>query len=113
MRYLITSKRTEAKIILGYDQDGLLCEVQVQDVPEPAHRLWSFHHAPLREAEVPTVFGQPHLKHTVLNVTFEEFWKKYDYKKKEGHAEGMGAHATGQPTARVRLRRALQGCLPP
>lgn len=81
MRYLITSTRSPARIILGYDQDGLLCEVQTSEIPEPDHRLWPFHHAPLRETDVPAVFKAAHLKSTVLNVSFNDFWVKYAYKQ--------------------------------
>lgn len=89
MRYLITSNRSAAKVILGYDGEGLLYEVQVEDMPEADHRLWPFRHAPLREAEVAVVFNQPHLHFATLNVTFEDFWKRYDYK--EGKKDAMKA----------------------
>ncbi len=87
MRYLITSNRSEAKVVLGYDADGLLYEVQVQDMPEADHRLWPFRHAPLREADVKTVFSQGHLKFQVLSVTFDDFWLKYAYKEGKKDSE--------------------------
>lgn len=86
-RYLITSTRTEAQITLGYDQHGLLCEVQVSNIDVPEHRLWPFHHAPLQEAEVRRVFSQGHLRFTVLQVTFDEFWRRYAYKEGKKDAQ--------------------------
>jgi hypothetical protein len=88
MRYLITSYRSAAQVILGYDAQGLLIEVQVKDMPEDeGTRTWPFRNAPLREADVATVFRSAHLKSTVLNVTFEEFWVKYNYKEGKKDAE--------------------------
>lgn len=87
MRYLITSTRSEAKIIIGYDGEGLLCEVKLQDMPAAEHRLWLFRHAPLREEDVKAVFNQPHLKFQVLKVTFQDFWQKYSEKVAKKDAE--------------------------
>ena len=89
MRYLITSNRSAAKVILGYDENGLLNEVQVEDMPDADVQLWPFRNAPLREQDVPAVFKQAHLKHTVLAVSFDDFWKKYAVK--EGKKDAMKA----------------------
>lgn len=87
MRYLITGTRSEAKVILGYDANGLLCEVQVQDMPDDVAREWPFRHAPIHEADVKAVFHAAHLKFQVLNVTFQEFWTKYQYKEGKKDAQ--------------------------
>ena len=88
MRYLITGTKSQARVILGYDGNGLLCEVQVEDMPNETAQEWPFRHAPIREQEVKSVFKQADLKFQVLNATFDEFWKKYGVK--EGKKETMG-----------------------
>lgn len=89
MRYLITGTKSAARVILGYDAQGLLCEVQVEDMPDDTAREWPFRNAPLREADVQAVFKSAHLRFEVLGVTFEEFWRKYNYK--EGKKDAMKA----------------------
>ncbi|MCW5900456.1 MAG: hypothetical protein KIT10_14420 [Flavobacteriales bacterium] len=89
MRYLITGTKSPGRVILGYDGNGLLSEVQVEDMPNETAQVWPFRHAPLREQDVKAVFRAAHLKLTVLNVTFEDFWRKYDYK--EGKKDTMKA----------------------
>ena len=81
MRYLITGTKSPGRVILGYDGQGLLCEVQVEDMPSDAAQEWPFRNAPLREQDVKAVFHAAHLKFQVLNVTFDEFWKKYGVKE--------------------------------
>ncbi len=87
MRYLITGTKSPGRVILGYDGQALLCEVQVEDMPSDAAQEWPFRNAPLREQDVKAVFHAAHLKFQVLNVTFDEFWKKYGVK--EGKKETM------------------------
>lgn len=89
MRYLITGTKSPGRVILGYDGNGLLCEVQVEDMPSDAAQEWPFRNAPLREQDVKAVFHAAHLKFEVLNVTFDEFWKAYNLK--EGKKDAMKA----------------------
>ena len=87
MRYLITGSRSSARVILGYDAEGLLCEVQVEEMPTDQAREWPFRHAPLRVADVKAVFASAHLKFEVLNATFQDFWLRYNYKAGKKDAE--------------------------
>lgn len=95
-RYLITSTRSEAQITLGYDQNGLLCEVSITGFDVPEHRLWPFRHAPLQESELKAVFKADYLRWTVLKVTFEEFWKRYSYKEGKKDAQRAWDRMTEQ-----------------
>lgn len=81
MRHLITSDRTDTRIILGYDARGLLCELQVMDAVDVAALEWTVRHAPIHEADVRKVFHGTHLKFTVLHVNFNDFWLRYAYKE--------------------------------
>lgn len=87
MRYLITSIQSEQQVILGYDEKGLLCEVQVSNAADEKALEWSFRHAPIHEADVRIVFKQDHLRFTTLKVTFDEFWRTY--RVKEGKKDAM------------------------
>lgn len=89
MRYLITGTRSPGRVVLGYDTNGMLCEVQVEEMPNETAQEWPFRHAPMREADVKTVFKAAHLKFEVLNVTFDEFWKRYGVK--EGKKDALKA----------------------
>ncbi len=89
MRYLITGTKSQARVILGYDGNGLLCEVQTEEMPDAEAQEWPFRHAPMREADVKAVFHAAHLKFQTLNVTFDEYWKKYGVK--EGKKDTMSA----------------------
>jgi hypothetical protein len=55
--------------------------VQVEDMPNDTAQEWPFRNAPLRESDVKAVFHAVHLKFQVLNVTFDDFWKRYAYKE--------------------------------
>lgn len=81
MRYLITSKRSDVAITLGYDAEGMLCEMKVENMPDAQAREWTFRNMPIREADLAAILARQSLKHQVLNVTFDEFWKKYAYKE--------------------------------
>lgn len=94
MRYLITSTRSDAQIILGYDENGMLCEVQAANLADPDHRIWPFRHAPIMEGDVSKVFKQEFLRFTTLEVTFEEFWKKYNYKEGKKDADNAWKRMT-------------------
>ncbi|HMN07067.1 MAG TPA: hypothetical protein PKD45_15235 [Flavobacteriales bacterium] len=81
MRYLITSKRSDVAITLGYDAEGLLCELKVENMPDAEARTWTFRNMPIQEADLSSILARQSLCHQVLNVTFDEFWKKYAYKE--------------------------------
>lgn len=87
MRYLITTYRTGAELVLGYDARGLLNELLLRNV-EPEHIDWTLKHAPIREAEIATRFPSAVAKVSPLDVTFEDFYGKYRNKvgKKEAFA---------------------------
>lgn len=89
MRYLITGNHSEGRSIVGYDGAGDLCEVQVFDMPNERAREWVFRSAPMREEALRERIRATRLKVTVLDVTFDEFWKKYAYK--EGKKEAQRA----------------------
>lgn len=82
MRYLITSTRSATEIILGYDADGLLCELQLSGYSDAEAVEWLIRRAPVHEAEMRSVFNQDHLRFTNLQVSFDEFWRNYP--RKEG-----------------------------
>lgn len=87
MRYLITSTRTSTQLILGYDGRGLLCEVQITDAVDVKALEWTVRNAPVHEEQVSKVFDQPHLRLTILQVTFQDFWLKYAHKEGKLDAE--------------------------
>ena len=91
MRYLITSTRSDTQITLGYDARGFLCEVQVQEAIDLNAVEWIFCNIPFIEEGVLKSFGKDHLNITILNVEFDDFWRKYAYK--EGKKDAMKAWA--------------------
>jgi len=87
MRYLITGTKSSMQLILGYDGRGLLCEVQVTDAVDEAAIEWTVRNVPIQESQVREVFKAAHLKMTVLQVTFAEFWQRYNVKEGKLDAE--------------------------
>jgi hypothetical protein len=81
MRYLITGTKSAMQLTVGYDGRGLLCEVQVADATDEKAIEWTVRNVPIHEDQVREVFKAAHLKLTVLQVTFDEFWRKYNIKE--------------------------------
>lgn len=81
MRYLITGTKSSMQLTVGYDGRGLLCEVQITEATDEKAVEWTVRNVPILEDQVQHVFKAAHLKITVLQVTFDDFWRKYAYKE--------------------------------
>jgi hypothetical protein len=113
MRYLITSKRSDTQVTLGYDERGLLNEVLITNAADVAAIEYTFRHAPIREEEVKVVFNQPHLVFTTLNVSFLDFWVKYNNKegKKDAERAWSRMSAANQQLAFNYIQRYRDACM--
>ena len=81
MRYLITGTKSSMQLTVGYDERGLLCEVLIVDAVDEKAVDWTVRNVPIMESHVHQVFAAAHLKITVLQVSFRDFWVRYGYKE--------------------------------
>lgn len=87
MRYLVTSKRSDVRLVLGFDERGWLCAMEVEGITQLEQLDLVLRRVPLEEGKLNAQFPQRHFEHRVLNVTFAEFWAKYNYKEGKKGAE--------------------------
>ena len=87
MRHLITTKRSAVRLTLGFDERGWLCEMGLENIEELAQVYSVLRRAPLQEDQLAQQFPPEHFHRTVLNVSFDDFWKRYNYKEGKKDSE--------------------------
>lgn len=88
-RYLITNPRYSGEAMILYNEAGLLQKIDIGQTDMDAVTIASFKKAvPVSSNDLETAFGkQTVIVESEITISFEQFWKKYDYKFHKDRAE--------------------------
>jgi len=97
MQYILTSKRTSFKIVFKYDFKGFLTAFEIEGVDDETQLQYLFWNAkfpfPYIEKIIPDIekLAIFNIEKVEDDLSFERFWKVYDYKVSKKKAEKLYA----------------------
>lgn len=97
-KYAVTSDNFIGELYATYDADGVLCALELQAQVPPKSRVGLIRGLALYEADflqMPKQFPTMRITEIPMDLSFESFWKLYNYKHGKKEAEAAW-HRTNQ-----------------